>query len=84
MDPAERVHGSGRPLPLFPTRHKPAIFPPIVRLNSEACGMVGSNREAQPPRPTLAVAVAILALDPLANREGESLRPERSEHLLSY
>lgn len=27
--------GSGRPLPLFPTRPKSAIFPPIIRLNSE-------------------------------------------------
>jgi hypothetical protein len=29
--------GSERPLPLFPTRHKYAIFPPIIRLNAENC-----------------------------------------------
>ena len=33
---------SERPLPLFPTRRKYAIFPSIVRLNSEAYRMVGS------------------------------------------
>jgi hypothetical protein len=32
-----RRFGSGRPLPLFPTRRKSAICPPIIRLNSEAC-----------------------------------------------
>jgi hypothetical protein len=36
--------GSERPLPPFPTRRKSTIFPPIVRLNSEACRTVVSNR----------------------------------------
>jgi hypothetical protein len=36
--------GSRRLLPLFPTRRKSAIFPPIVRLISETRRMVGSNR----------------------------------------
>jgi hypothetical protein len=33
----------GRPLPLFPTRRKSAIFPPFLRLTSETCRTVGSR-----------------------------------------
>src|SRR5260221_2129427 len=48
-----RRPGSPRPLPLFPTRPKSAIFPPIVRLKApRSFPMLGSSRGVDRSTPT--------------------------------